>query len=115
MDILLDPFWACLLTPYEWIAWLFGWPDLSCHKRIKILEKSEEKLTDSLEITSLLAKINNTHAMLQFLMRGRHKDYMKFHESNILDIASCDSNSEHSGDDNKVSTDSSDSGADELL
>ena len=48
-------------------------------------------------------------------MRGRHRDYMKFHDSNIINIDSEDTGSDGSEGDNEISTDSSDSDADVML
>ena len=53
-----------------------GWDDLDCKKRQKTLEKCEEKLNNELEITTMLHKINSTHALLRNLMHKRHRDYM---------------------------------------
>ena len=47
--------------------------------------------------------------MLETLMRGRHKDYMKFHNTNVIDIS--ESSSTHDEWSSDISTDSSDSDA----
>ena len=60
------------------------------------MEKCEEKLNDELEITGMLHKINSTNALLRHLMHKRHRDYMKYHKSNVIEI---ESDSQSSDDD----------------
>ena len=109
MDILLDPIWNCILKPYQLVGWCFKWSMVRCQKRQRALERSEDKLIKNLEITNLLHKINNSHAMLETLMRGRHKDYMMFHKSRVIDISTSESSDHFSN--SSISTDSSDSDA----
>lgn len=96
LDILLDPFLNCLTCPINSMANCCGWDYLECKKRQKTMEKCEEKLNDELEIVSMLHKINSTHALLRHLMHKRHRDYMVYHKSNVVEIESDQGSSDDS-------------------
>ena len=57
------------------------------------MEKCEDKLSDELEITNLLYKINSSYAVLRNLMRPRLRRMLKYNASAVVDIEDDESTS----------------------
>lgn len=57
---ILDKFCACCFCGYK----------SNRRKRLKLVEKAEEKLAEELDVVSLIKKVNFTYAMLKNLLRG---------------------------------------------
>ena len=102
------------MKPINCIYKCLGWDITACLTRQHILEACGDKLTDQLEITQLLLKINSTYAMMKNLMRERHKDYIKYHESNVVELEDAPSSSEDEDKKERSSDTSSDDGKDQM-
>ena len=91
-QVLLDPWINFFILPCNFIlkrCCLFD--NSGSTKRARALIKSEEKLQDQLEIGTLLKKIRDAHGMLSIFKRKKYKQLIKYHDENVIDIGTTES------------------------
>ena len=76
--------------------------DLIRGRQKDIIQKCEDKISEQLEITSLLKKINESHLMLQEFSNPKNAKFLKYNKSRVIDLKT-----DEQADDEKDSSDTS--------
>ena len=81
MQLILDPLLGAFFFPLKCCLKNFG-----CYRRPKILAKCEDTYANELEITNLLQKIRDTHAMVANLQTRKHRILLKYSKDRVINI-----------------------------
>ena len=102
IQVIFDPLISKLFLPFKCCL-----RRRFCYKREKVLNRCQEAYENELEITNLLRKVRDTHAMVANLQTRRDRELLKFSKDRVINIDSSSSSassdqSSSSGEDTLV-------------
>jgi hypothetical protein len=83
IDVMLDPI-ISLFVP------LASCKNYACRKRAKVLQKSNDRFAEELDLVAILQKIRDSYGMLKFLRGKEHKTYLNYSKGRVIDMSSED-------------------------
>jgi hypothetical protein len=83
VHVMLDPF-VSLFVPLE------SCKNYTCRKRAKVIQKSNDRFTEELDLVAILQKIRDSYGMLKFLRGKEHKTFLKYSKDRVIDMSSED-------------------------
>ena len=96
-QLVFDPPLGCLCCPFR-----LSMPKSSLTRSLKLADKCEERLKDDLDVTNLLKKVKDSHAMLQHLVASGDKDLLKYHKGRVIGLDESEESPEEDGAELKV-------------